>query len=75
VSEPTAKQKAAFARKALKVYAKQVGGEVDDTGLADLLADLMFLCDQEEWDFYYALARAGRYYKDECAEGTSERTY
>lgn len=58
----TNSERADMAYRALVEYG--VEGE-QETAMADLLADLLHLCDLNEWDFEQAMARARKYHAEE----------
>lgn len=64
-TEPTTAEngeRAAKARKVLSAYHINVEA---DAAVSDLLADLMHLCDVEEWSFTDLLERATRHHREE----------
>jgi hypothetical protein len=68
---PTNEMRAERAEDALQHFQ---GDEIDDPGsvLVDLLADLIHLCAQKQWDFERCLDWARRHFEDESAEQPEE---
>lgn len=70
---PTNRDKAAFARVALRAYATRTGlaehfPSDHETVISDLLADLMHYCTIHDLSFNDLLSRADRHYSEEWAE-------
>jgi hypothetical protein len=59
--EPVNENRAARIQPTLSAYAQALGdsnGEIDDTTLRDMLADVMHWCDANKIDFAYELSAA-----------------
>ena len=70
--EPTNNDRARWANTALSAFVNEVGDSGDeDTNIADLLCDLMHLCDAHGFDFERVLASGRIHYDAETtgAEG------
>ena len=61
--------RAEWAESALRSFVAEVGGDDDDVGLGDLIADLFHLCDERGISKAGVLERAARHYAAEvCTE-------
>lgn len=70
--EATNLQRADWAMVAVRAFATETGldasGDETETAVADLLANLMHLCDKEGIDFDVALMRGRSHYREELAD-------
>lgn len=71
-NEVTNLQRADWAMVAVRAFAAETGldtsGDETETAVADLLANLMHLCDKERIDFDVALMRGRSHYREELAD-------
>ena len=63
--------RAALAMTALSAFQRETGTD-DQDAVADLLCDIMHLCDRKCWDFDADLERARRHYAAETTLDTSD---
>lgn len=70
MEETTNKDRADWARIAVRVYAEETGSDQEDleTNIADLLCDLRHLCDERGFDFGYCDDRGAEHYAEEVRE-------
>ena len=65
---PTNENRANWAENAINNYCQETGDDDTETGMTDLLADMMHLCDRDGFDFSTSLARAEMHYLEEKEE-------
>ncbi len=65
--------RAKLARDILMEHFNEGCGEVQETQVTDMLADLMHMCKEEVLDFNIALRQAQEHFKEECREEIEER--